>query len=542
MGRRMTPQALAADFDAARAEERIFIRCQPQYNHATGQMIGAEALMRWQHPEHGPQTPADFIPALEKNGLIHEADLHVFRLVCAFQRRCLDEGIPALPISFNISRHDFFKRDYAAELEAIREEYGVPVSLLRAEITESAAVGGAAALADFIRQLHARGYFVEMDDFGSGYSSLNALKDLAFDAIKLDMHFLSSDINGRGGTILSAVVQMAKWLGTPVIAEGVETHEQADFMRSIGCNYVQGYLYARPMSEDKLIEKLREGRIEPMRPPMQLSVNAVNFWKPDSFETLIFSQYVGAAAVFSFRNGVVEILRVNHKYVAELGVNVTEADIVRASPWQYHTEDSKRIYEETIRRAIQSGQEEVCDTWRHFHSACCGDDAVCIRSHIQVIGQSGEQLIIYARIQNVTSEKKHYEALFESERRFRFASEQANVYAWEYDIASRQMRPCFRCMRDLNLPPLVENYPEPAINAGIFPPDYADMYRDWHRQLAAGADHLEAVIPLTVGRVPFHVRYTTEFDSEGRPVKAYGSATLVVDEKSAQDAPSESNH
>ena len=137
--------------------------------------------------------------------------------------------------------------------------------------------------------------------------------------------------------------------------------------------------------------------------------------------------------------------------------------------------------------------------------------------------------MVYVIIQNVTAEKRRYEQLFDSERRFRFASEQANVYAWEYTIGTKQMRPCFRCMRDLGLPPLVENYPEPAIAAGIFPQDYADMYRDWHRQLEEGVGELEAIIPLTVGRVPFHVRYTTEFDENGKPLKAYGSATLVVD-------------
>lgn len=131
------------------------------------------------------------------------------------------------------------------------------------------------------------------------------------------------------------------------------------------------------------------------------------------------------------------------------------------------------------------------------------------------------------------------DALYNSERKFRFASEQANVYAWEYDIATKEMRPCFRCMRDLNVPPVVYNYPEPLIENSIFPPDHADMYRDWMKQIENGADHLEAIIPLTVGRVPFHVRYTTEFDENGKPLKAYGSATPVVDGESSQTDSSE---
>ncbi|MBR5090295.1 MAG: hypothetical protein IK093_12775, partial [Ruminiclostridium sp.] len=132
--------------------------------------------------------------------------------------------------------------------------------------------------------------------------------------------------------------------------------------------------------------------------------------------------------------------------------------------------------------------------------------------------------------QNVTAEKKKYEVLFDSERRFRFASEQVNVYAWEFTFADKRMRPCYRCMRDLNVPPVVENYPEPLFACGIFPEDYREMYYDMLKKLENGAEHVEAVIPLTVGRVPFHIRYTTEFDENGKPLKAYGSAALVVDE------------
>lgn len=528
-GSSMSPQEIVRDFQKAIENKQIFLHYQPQYNHSTHQMIGAEALMRWNHPAYGMQSPAEFIPVLEESGLIHKADLCAFEMLCAFQQRCISSGIKPLPISFNISRFDFYQHDYVAEIEEIRKRYSIPVTLLRAEITETAAVTGTVLMITVIQKLHDCGYYVEMDDFGAGYSSLNALKDLPVDAIKLDMHFLSGDINGKGGTIIKSVIQMAKWMSIATIAEGVETVQQADFMRSIGCNYIQGFLYSKPMPEEELIELLKTTGSESIMPPMELSVNAVNFWNPDSFETLIFSKYVGAAAVFSFENGKVEILRVNPKYVTEMGMDLTEDDYVRVNPWEHQSENSRQIYEDTIRRAIASGKEETCETWRRFQSECCGEQNICIRSHIQVLGKSDEQVILYARIRNITAEKQMYDEVSESERRFRFASEQANVYAWEYDIATKEMRPCFRCMRDLGLPPLVKNYPEPVIDAGIFPQDYADMYRDWHRQLEAGVEHLEAIIPLTVGRVPFHVRYTNSFDENGKPVKAFASATLVVD-------------
>ena len=146
-----------------------------------------------------------------------------------------------------------------------------------------------------------------------------------------------------------------------------------------------------------------------------------------------------------------------------------------------------------------------------------------------MIGKSEAGRLFYALVRNITAEKQQMARLAEYEARFDRVIEQVKIYYWEYIVATKEMHPCFRCMRDLGLPPIVHNYPEPAIAAGIFPQDYADMYRDWHLQIAKGVPELEAVIPLTIGRVPFRVRYSTEFDEYGRPVKAYGSATLIVD-------------
>ena len=531
MPKRMTEAEILANFDEALKSGQFFVLYQPKMNHVTGRMIGAEALMRWEHPEYGMQFPMDFIPVFEKNDLIYLADLNVFETVCGFQRKCLDNGISAVPISINLSRYDIYKKNYVETIENIRKKYDVPVKLLHIEITESSAIGGMELVTDVLDKLHGCGYVVEMDDFGSGYSSLNVLKDLPVDVIKLDMRFFGDKMGGRGGAIINAVVQMTKWLNTPVVAEGVETIEQADYMKSIGCSYIQGYLYSKPVTEEEFAKKLQKLEHEPVSSAMKFveNMDAGKFWDPNSLETLIFNNFVGGAVIFSYYRGVIEILRVNQKYIRELGMNMTEKEILNSQPWDSCDEKNKKIYEDTIKRAIGSGDEESCDTWRVVCSKICGEDKVCIRSFMRVIGRSDDRYLFYAMIQNVTAEKKRYAELYESDLRLRAGFEHANVYAWEYTIATKQMRPCFRCMRDLGFPPVLENYPEPAIEAGIFPPEYADMYRDWHKQIEQGAEHLEAIIPLTVGRVPFHVRYTTEFDENGKPLKAYGSATLVVD-------------
>ncbi|MBQ7557373.1 MAG: response regulator, partial [Lachnospiraceae bacterium] len=143
------------------------------------------------------------------------------------------------------------------------------------------------------------------------------------------------------------------------------------------------------------------------------------------------------------------------------------------------------------------------------------------------VEETPEGVVIYEGIRNITNEKRTSEALEDIEYRYKQASEQINIYNWEYVVDTKEMRPCYRCMRDLGLPAVVENYPEPAIEMGIFPADYADMYRDMMRKIDEGAPELEADIPLTVGRVPFRVKYTTEFDEKGNPVRAFGSATLI---------------
>ncbi len=528
----LSEHEITGRMNTALIEEQFEVYYQPQYDHSSGFIIGAEALVRWNHPIKGLISPASFIPIFEKNGFITKLDMYVFEHVCAFIRSCLDRDIKVVPISSNFSRHDIFQANFAEKLEETRCRYDIPVKYLRLEITESAIVGSSQYANNIIRKLHQFGYVIEMDDFGSGYSSLNVLKDIDLDMVKLDMLFMSDESElSRGGTILSSVVRMAKWLGLPVVAEGVETVRQADFLKSVGCSYIQGYLYSKPLPKDEYEKLLCTVGTAGFMPQMKLidKLNANSFWDPQSLETLIFSNYVGGAAIFEYDGENIEILRVNQKYLQEIEVNLTEHELLSADFLSYFDEDNRNVYFRMLDRAIETLDEQECETWRIITSSCCPNEEICVRSTVRMIGKSENSALFYAMIRNITAEKNRFAEMTDIERRFRMASEQVNIYFWEYTVATKEMRPCFRCMRDLGLPALVPNYPEPAIEMGIFPPEVADMYRDWHEQIANGASELEAVIPLTVGRVPFHVRYTTEFDDNGKPVKAYGSAALVVD-------------
>lgn len=528
----LTEQEITGMMKAAMKQKQFVVYYQPQYNHSTGMLVGTEALVRWNHPQKGIISPGIFIPVFEKNGFISTLDMYVFECVCIFLRKCLTNGITPVPVSANLTRHDIYAPNFIENMEAIRKKYDVPTDLLRVEITESAALGNSQYIMDAVRKLHDYGYIVEMDDFGSGYSSLNILKDIDFDVIKLDMRFLQNENSpgGKGGTILSSIVRMINWLGLPVIAEGVETLEQADFLGSICCDYIQGYLYSKPLPESEYEMLLSQKSSSAQFPQESLAhrLDTVDFWSNSTLEALIFSNFVGGAAIFEYKDGKTEILRVNEKYLTELGMNLTVRDVVQTNPLDSMDDYSRKCFKKALDAAIETRDEQECETWRTLHSPCCGEEKMCIRSTIRMIGRNKDYYLFYAMIRNITKEKELFLRMQNADHDFRMVVEQANIYFWEYTIATKEMRPCFRCMRDLGFPPVMENYPECAIEMGVFPPDYADMYRDWMRQIEQGVPSLEGVIPLTVGRVPFMVRYTTEFDEQGRPVKAYGSATLIT--------------
>lgn len=251
-------QTITSNMLEALDNNQFVIYYQPQYSHITEKIVGAEGLVRWLHPDFGLISPDRFIPVFEKNSFITTLDMYVFEQVCKFIRKCMNQGIAIVPISTNFSRFDVIQEDFVERLDEIRQMYNVPVEKIRIEITESAVVEGSDYISDVVTKLQECGYIVEMDDFGSGYSSLNVLKDIDFDIIKLDMKFMSNEKrNERGSTILSSVVGMSAKLNMTIIAEGVETELQADFLRDIGCEIIQGYFYSKPIPEAEFLEKIK---------------------------------------------------------------------------------------------------------------------------------------------------------------------------------------------------------------------------------------------------------------------------------------------
>ena len=397
---------------------------QPQYNHATGAMIGAEALARWKR-DGAYVSPAEFVPVLEQSGLIYQMDQYIWERVCILLRRWLDEGREPLPVSVNVSRRDIVHDDFIEVLTGIVKKYDVPIHLFRLEITESAFADSTHRIIDRVNELIRQGYTVEIDDFGSGYSTLNSLKDVPATVLKLDMRFFEETENQeRAGNIVESVVRMAKWLGMEVIAEGVEDREQADFLKSIGCHYIQGYYYARPMLTEDYEQLLDECRKEPELTHLR-KVKALEnseFWNPKSMETLIFNSYVGGACIFEFHNGKTELLRMNDRYVREFGgVMPADADIGRASITQYLDEKSREALLVAIHEALETGGETTCEL-----KVSDGGHVEYLRASLRIIARVDDRALGYSMVTNMTGQREAQQKLRETNGQLRFLNESAH--------------------------------------------------------------------------------------------------------------------
>ncbi len=252
-------QIIEEDMKNALLDNQFVMFLQPKYSISSNRIIGAEALARWIHPEKGMISPADFVPVFEENGFILKLDQIIWESACKKIRDWIDKSIEPVPVSVNISREYIRSFDVVGYLLKLVNKYDVPIKLLELEITETTDAQG---VSDIVEKMKAAGFTMLMDDFGSGYSSLNMLKTTQFDVLKIDREFLSKFMeSGRGRKIISHTISMSQDIGLDIIAEGVETKEQAQFLHDCGCDAAQGFYYSKPVPQeefDKLLMKVNK--------------------------------------------------------------------------------------------------------------------------------------------------------------------------------------------------------------------------------------------------------------------------------------------
>ena len=253
-------QYIINNFDNAIKNEYIKVYYQPVVNAATGKLCGLEALARWNDPQYGFLSPADFIQTLEEYHQIHRLDMYVVDKVCHNISLEKQKGKKILPVSLNFSRMDFDSLNLAEEVENCLKKYNIDKTDIHIEVTESTLSEDDIKLKEELKHFRSHGYALWLDDFGSGYSGLNVLKEYEFDMLKIDMKFLSNfEGNEKARQILKNVINLAKDLGMQTLTEGVETQEAYEFLRDNGCEKLQGYLFSKPIPKEELEEKIDNG-------------------------------------------------------------------------------------------------------------------------------------------------------------------------------------------------------------------------------------------------------------------------------------------
>lgn len=256
----MMKRELENDMNMALENHEFKVFVQPKYNLQTQEIVGGEALVRWQHPTKGMISPFDFISVFEQNGFITKLDMYILEAVCQKQQQWIAQGHVPQVIAINQSKLHFFNPHYIDELKNILTKYQIEPSLIELEFTESAVFDNIDSLLDVMKQLRELGFKLSIDDFGTGYSSLNMLKDVEVDTLKLDRGFIIDTANEvRRKIIIQAVIDMAKTLSMTVVAEGIETKEQEDLLCDMGCDTGQGYFFAKPMPIEEFYKLLYVG-------------------------------------------------------------------------------------------------------------------------------------------------------------------------------------------------------------------------------------------------------------------------------------------
>lgn len=249
-------KSIEDDMHNALLNKEFVMFLQPKHSISSGRIIGAEALVRWFHPVHGVISPGEFIPVFEKNGFILKLDCFIWEEACKKIRNWIDEGVTPVPISVNISREYVHSFDVIGKLKELIAKYDIPMKLLELEITESVDGNG---VEDIVGEMKKAGFTMLMDDFGSGYSSLNMLKSTPFDVVKIDRGFLEEFMDSdRGRKIIQHTISMSRDIGLDIIAEGVETVEQAEFLSDCGCDAAQGFYYSKPLPVEEFDKRLIE--------------------------------------------------------------------------------------------------------------------------------------------------------------------------------------------------------------------------------------------------------------------------------------------
>ena len=399
---------ILTDFIHALQSDEITFFLQPQCFSSTGQIIGAEALARWVKADGTVVAPGKFVPILEKYGFVTDLDKRIWEKVFKWVKSWTDAGHTAIPVSINVSRIDLFNIDIVEYFTSLLDKYKIKAGLIEIEITESAYAENMNLADKVVQQLRSKGFKVAMDDFGSGYSSLNMLSTLKIDVIKLDAKFLQLGSNEqRGIHVLESVITMAKSMSLPMIVEGVETKAQINFLEQFGVRYIQGYYFYKPMPVhefEKIIadEKNIDTRGVVVRTNEQFRIR--EFLDKNIYSDSMLNNVIGAVAIYSVHQNHIDIVRYNQQFM--MAVDVPDFIEKLESIEQTMPEKDRPSIFATLKEAKENRLTGASGIFRFYRQ-----DGVLssFRMHFYYIGKKEGTDRYYGSVSNVTELVDHIE-------------------------------------------------------------------------------------------------------------------------------------
>lgn len=396
-------QQIANEMDYALNNGQFKIHLQPIYSVASEKPVSAEALVRWYHPQRGLISPADFIPLFERNGFISKLDAYVWEEVCKFIKTEQNKGNVVVPISVNVSRINLYNANICNDIIGLTKKYGIEPEMLKLEITESAYTDNPRQLLKVMETLQKYGFEVLMDDFGSGYSSLNMLKDVPVDILKIDMKFIEDlEVSSRAGSVMTNVIRMAKWLNMSVVAEGVETKAQLVVLRNIGCDKVQGYYLSKPLPTEEF-EKLMAGEeFEKIEKPLEMSKTDINsIWEADQKFANFISGMIDCMGIYEIVGNGLEIVRVNDGYFNIMGGTAKDLFSKKNNILDNVYPDDRDKLMKSCTIAVQKKNVQELQI-RRIHE---NGSIIWLDLRISYLGKLGDNDSFYFGINNISNQK-----------------------------------------------------------------------------------------------------------------------------------------
>lgn len=560
-------QELIREAHCGLEQDEFVLYVQPQCRLCDGKVVSAEALVRWNHPRKGLLLPEAFIPVFEKTGFIARLDAFVWERACQYLRRWLDAGLSPLPLTVNVSRLNLLSEaNMPLHLATLFRRYKIDPSLFSLEITETAYVKNYDSLIRSISCLKSMGVRILMDDFGHGYSSLSTLQDMKLDAIKLDMRLLDTTTDGRlkSADLLKSVLRFAKGRHIQVIAEGLQTADQADFLRSIGCECAQGYLLYRPMPIESFSQLFGNvERADPIAEPPPLDACCT-----DAFAHLAESiaAYLEAAGIPNAKqelHSLAENIPATILVIFPTEHGLTYRVVSLGSLAQYA--DGSEKLEAYLNAAVESLDEPMpailqdCKEQlrRAYETAASLDTDFCAGASTKEprwFNLKGKRLmdpfgvpVFLCVLMDITRLKNQDLIPWLSCKQFHNAIQQAGLHIWEYDYKSRDL--CLMCAEDCELPdlgfPLMPNangdlilQDFPALfdrESAALSPNGAALLRVWEE--LHDAEHMQAQCRfINKEDIPFWIEICGEFlaGADGQPLRAIGYIRDITAEKERQ--------